>query len=350
MIDSIDFGGLTVGPDAPPRLIAEMSGNHNGSLSRALEIVDAVADAGADILKLQTYTADTITLDVDSDRFRVSSGHELWGSRTLHDLYTEASTPWEWHEPIFARARERGMIAFSAGFDPTAVQFLESLDVPAHKIASAEIVDLPLVRTMAETGKPLIISTGMASLSEMIAAVNAAHETGNEQIIVLACTAAYPAPLAETNLRAIPLMGQTLRTLIGYSDHTEGIGAAIAAVALGAVIVEKHVTLDRADGGVDSAFSLEPAEVSAMVAGMHAGWESLGQPVIGASASEGEVRRFRRSLYVTQDVKAGDTVSATNVRSIRPAGGLAPDLFAVADGRTFRRDAAKGTPLSWDLI
>lgn len=350
MITPIKIGDRTVGPDAPPLLIAEMSANHNGSLDRALEIVDAMADAGADALKLQTYTPDTLTIDVDRPEFQVSSGHALWGSRSLYDLYREATTPWEWHEPIFARARERGMLAFSSAFDPTSIRFLEDLDVPAHKVASAEMVDLPLVRAMAETGKPLIISTGMANLAEMLAAVAAARETGNSDIIVLACTAAYPAPVNETNLRAIPLMQQVLGCQIGYSDHTEGIGAAVAAVALGATVIEKHVTLSRADGGVDSAFSLEPDEVRWLTTSMHAGWAALGEPVIGASAAEAEVRRFRRSLYVTRDVAAGEPVTADNVRSIRPAGGLPPDAFSQVAGRTFVRAVPKGTPFTWDLV
>jgi N-acetylneuraminate synthase len=346
----VRIGTREVSPDAPPLLVAEMSANHNGSLSRALEIVDAMAEAGADALKLQTYTPDTLTLDVDAPAFRVSTDHALWGSRNLYDLYREAATPWEWHEPIFARARERGLLAFSSAFDPTAIRFLEDLDVPAHKVASAEIVDLPLVRALAETGKPLIISTGMASLAEVLAAVDAARGAGNDQLVVLACTAAYPAPVSETNLRGIPVLREALGCQVGYSDHTEGIGAAVAAVALGASLIEKHVTLRRADGGVDSAFSLEPEEVTLLVRSMRDGWAALGRPVIGASPAEGAVRRLRRSLYVTRDVAAGEPVSAGNVRSIRPAGGLPPDAFSQVEGRRFVRDVATGTPFTWDLV
>ena len=350
MNDTIKISSAPVGPGHDPFVIAEMSGNHNGSLDRALEIVEAVAETGAHALKLQTYTPDTITIDVDNEHFRVSSGHELWGDRKLYDLYAEAHTPWEWHEPIFDLARKRGMVAFSAPFDPTAVEFLEGLDVPAYKVASAEIVDLPLVRAMASTGKPLIISTGMANLAEIHAAVTAARETGNEQIIVLSCTASYPAPAEDSNLRSIPVLRDLLGTQIGLSDHTVGIGAAIAAVALGATVIEKHVTLNRADGGVDSAFSLEPDELGQLVRETATARAALGEPVVGPREAEGEVLRLRRSLYVVKDVKAGERISAENVRSIRPAGGLAPDLFDTVSGREFRTDAAKGTPLTWDLI
>jgi pseudaminic acid synthase len=348
--DTIKISSVPVGPDHPPFVIAEMSGNHNGDLARALEIVEAVAETGAHAIKLQTYTPDTITIDVDNENFRVSSSHKLWGGRTLYDLYTEAHTPWEWHEPIFELAKKRGLIAFSAPFDPTAVSFLEDLDVPAYKVASAEIVDLPLVRAMAETGKPIIISTGMATIAEIHAAVAAARETGNEQILVLSCTASYPAPAEDSNLRSIPVLRDLLGTQIGLSDHTVGIGAAIAAVALGATMIEKHVTLSRADGGVDSAFSLEPHELAQLVQETATARAALGEATVGPRAAEGDVLRLRRSLYVVQDVKAGEQVSDANVRSIRPAGGLAPDLFDTVRNREFRVDAVKGTPLTWDII
>ena len=347
---SISIGGVPVGLDAPPFIIAEMSGNHNGDLGRALAIVDAAADAGAHAIKLQTYTADTITIDADTPSFRISSGHELWSDRRLYDLYDEAHTPWEWHEVIFDRAREKGILAFSSPFDPTAVDFLEKLDVPAYKCASSEIVDLPLIRAMAETGKPIIISTGMASVEEIAAAVKAARSTGNEQIIVLSCTADYPADPASANLRSIPVLSQTFQTLVGLSDHTMGIGVPVCAVGFGAVVIEKHVTTARADGGVDSAFSLEPHELKALVEETNVAWQALGEIKIGAKESEREGLRFRRSLFVTRDVTAGEAVDETNVRSIRPAGGLAPDLFDVVKGRRFAVDAVKGTPLTWDLI
>jgi N-acetylneuraminate synthase len=347
---TITFGKVSVGPDQQPFIIAEMSGNHNGDLERALDIVRAMAETGVQALKLQTYTADTITLDVDLPAFRLPSEHKLWADARLYDLYEEAHTPWEWHEPIFALANELGMEAFSSPFDPTAIEFLEKLNVPAYKVASNEIGDLPLVRAMAQTGKPIIISTGSATLIDIDAAVRAARETGNEQIIVLSCTASYPAPPEQSNLRSIPVLRDALGLQIGLSDHTMGIGAAIAAVALGATVIEKHVTLSRADGGVDSAFSLEPDEVKALVEGTKVAQQALGEPIVGPKEAEQNVLRFRRSLYVTRDVKAGEKVAADNVRSVRPAGGLPPDAFTSIEGREFHVDAVKGTPLTWDIL
>lgn len=350
MAESINIGGVPVGPDADPFIIAEMSGNHNGDLQRALDIVTMAAEAGAHAIKLQTYTADTITIDADTPSFRLSDGHELWGGRRLYDLYDEAHTPWEWHEQLFSHAKSKGILAFSSPFDPTAVQFLEGLDVPAYKVASSEIVDLPLIRAMAETGKPIIISTGMASISEIDDAVKAARSTGNEQIVVLSCTADYPADPASANLRSIPVLSNAFDVLVGLSDHTMGIGVPVASVAFGAVLVEKHVTLARNDGGVDSAFSLEPDELAALVRETAIARKALGESRIGAKESEREGLRFRRSLFVTRDVKAGETVGPDNVRSIRPAGGLMPDEFTTVEGREFRVDAVKGTPLTWDLL
>jgi len=347
---SISIGGRQVGPDAEPFIIAEMSGNHDGDLDRALAIVRAVAESGAHAIKLQTYTADTITIDADGPQFRISSGHELWADRRLYDLYQEAHTPWEWHAPIFELAHQLGLLAFSSPFDPTAVAFLEDLDVPCYKIASSEIVDLPLIRLAAATGKPIIISTGMASVGEIDAAVKAARSTGNDQIIVLSCTASYPADPRDSNLRGIPVLADAFQTLVGLSDHTMGIGAAVAAVALGACVVEKHVTISRADGGVDSAFSLEPQELAMLVRETAIARLSLGRPHIGATVSENEGLRLRRSLFVVEDVVAGDAVSEANVRSIRPSGGLATDLIGVVVGRKFVRDTPRGTPLTWDLI
>lgn len=347
---SISIGGVRIGPDAEPFFIAEMSGNHNASLDRALEIVDAAADAGAHAVKLQTYTADTITLKSDAPAFRIPSSNPLWPDRTLWELYDEAHTPWEWHEAIFARASERGILAFSSPFDPTAVDFLESLGAPAYKVASFELVDLPLIRAMAETGKPIIMSTGMASVAEVAAGVDAIRSTGNENIVVLGCTSEYPAEPSSANLRSLPVLAATFQTLVGISDHTPGIGVPVAAVAFGACAIEKHMTIRRADGGVDSAFSLEPEEVAQLVRETRVAWEALGSASIGTKASEVANKPFRRSLYVSADVKAGDAVSASNVRSVRPAGGLAPDLFAQVEGRRFRRDATLGTPLTWDLL
>lgn len=346
----VRIGEREVGPGAAPFVIAEMSGNHDGDLDKALAIVRAAAAAGAHAVKLQTYTADTITIDADTPEFRLSPEHELWAGRRLYDLYEEAHTPWDWHTPIFELARELGLLAFSSPFDPTAVAFLEDLEVPCYKIASSEIVDLPLIRRVAATGKPLIISTGMASLGEVDAAVSAARGMGNDQLVVLSCTASYPADPADSNLRGIPVLADAFNTLVGLSDHTLGIGAAVAAVALGACVIEKHVTLSRADGGVDSAFSLEPAELAALVRESRTAWRALGEPRIGARDAEAEGLRFRRSLFVTQDVRAGDVVSSANVRSVRPAGGLPTDLFDVVNGRAFRADAVKGTPLRWELL
>ena len=341
---------IDIGIGKRPYIVAEMSGNHNGSLDRALALVDAAADAGAHAIKIQTYTADTMTVDVKHPRFQISAGHELWGNEYLYQLYERAHTPWEWHEAIFQRARDRGIAAFSSPFDRTAVELLEKLDTPMYKIASSEITDLPLIRLCASTGKPVIISTGMATLHEITAAVGAAQGAGATEIVVLSCTASYPAPPESTNLRRIPVLAEALRLPIGLSDHTLGIGVPIASVALGACLIEKHVTLDRTDGGVDSAFSLEPSELASLVVESERAWQALGSTTIGPTEAEQEGLRFRRSLYVVADVQAGDLVTEENVRSIRPTGGLAPDAIGATLGRTFRRDAAKGTPLTWDLI
>jgi pseudaminic acid synthase len=338
------------GTDRRPYIVAEMSGNHNGSLDRALALVDAAADNGADAIKIQTYTADTMTVDVKHERFQISKGHELWSGQYLYQLYERAHTPWEWHQPIFDRARERGITPFSSPFDRTAIDLLEKLDAPMYKIASSEITDLPLIRMCAETGKPVIISTGMASVKEIAAAVEAAQGAGATDVTVLSCTASYPAPPEQTNLRRIPVLAQMLEVPIGLSDHTLGIGVPIAAVAYGACLIEKHVTLDRGDGGVDSAFSLEPHEVKLLREESERAWQALGTTHIGPTEAEKESLRFRRSLYVVADVKAGDRVTPENVRSIRPTGGLEPDMIGLVQGRTFTADAAKGTPLTWDLI
>ncbi|RZQ62026.1 pseudaminic acid synthase [Amycolatopsis suaedae] len=350
MTSDVRIGAHSVGPGHPPFVIAEMSGNHNGDLDRALAIVDAVAATGAQALKLQTYTPDTITIDVDGPAFRIGDEHSLWGGQNLYKLYERAHTPWEWHEPIFERARSHGLEVFSSPFDPTAVELLESLGAPAYKIASSEIVDLPLIELCARTGKPLVISTGMASIAEIDAAVRTAREAGNDQLIVLGCTASYPASPSESNLRGLPVLASVTGTLVGLSDHTPGIGAPLAAVALGAVAVEKHVTLARDDGGVDADFSLEPAELAALVVESRRAWEALGSPVIGPRESEREGLRLRRSLYVVADVRPGDKVTPANVRSIRPAGGLPPSDLSKVLGRTFTAPAPRGTPLTWDII
>lgn len=336
--------------DEMPFVVAEISGNHNGSLEQALRIVEAVAKAGAHAVKIQTYTADTITLNVDSPAFRVSKGHALWSDRTLYSLYEEAHTPWAWHEPIFHAARDAGLIAFSTPFDETAVEFLESLDAPLYKIASLEIVDLPLIRATARTGKPLVISTGTATLAEIGAAVDAARQGGCTDLTLLVCTSSYPASPDEANLRRIPALAELFGVKVGLSDHTLGVGVAVAAAALGATMIEKHVTLSRADGGVDSAFSLEPHELQLMIESCDQAVRALGSASAWSTSSEQESMRLRPSLYVTRDVRAGDTVSDETVRSVRPSGGLPPDMIDVLIGRTFSRDAAAGTPVGWELF
>lgn len=346
---SVRIGDHAVGPDHPPFIIAEMSGNHGGSLSRALEIVEAVAEAGAHALKLQTYTADTITIDADGPGFRLSNDHPLWGGRRLYELYDQAHTPWEWHSPIFERARNLNLVPFSSPFDGSAIQLLEDLNVPAYKIASSEIVDLPLIRRAAATKKPVILSTGMATAGEIDAAVEAVRGA-DAPVILLACTSAYPAPPTSTDLRRIPVLADAFDAVVGLSDHTQGVGAAIASVALGGSVIEKHVTLSRTDGAVDSEFSLEPHELAVLVTETQRAWQALGDSRIGPRDEEEEGLRFRRSLYVVEDVEKGDAVTASNVRSIRPAGGLPPDDIERVLGRTFRQPVTRGTPLSWDLI
>ncbi len=347
---SIQIEKHPIGPDHPPFVIAEMSGNHNGSLERALAIVDAIADAGAQALKLQTYTADTMTLDLAEREFVIDDARSLWAGRTLYDLYREAHTPWEWHAAIFERARTRGLVAFSTPFDATAVDFLESLDVPCYKIASFENVDLPLIRRVAATGKPLIVSTGLATLAEIGEAVAAARDAGCRDLVLLKCTSAYPASPADSHLRTIPHLRAAFGCEVGVSDHTLGIGAALAAVALGATVIEKHVTLRRADGGVDSAFSLEPHELKQLVEESERARAALGGVRYGPSAGELDSLRFRRSLYVVRDVRAGEPFTRDNVRAIRPGLGLPPKHLGQVLGRRAVCDLAAGTALAWDLI
>lgn len=347
---TVKIGPYLVGAGERPFVVAEMSGNHNGVLDRALAIVDAVAASGAHALKLQTYRPDTLTIDVDAPEFRISSGHDLWGGEHLYQLYERAHTPYEWHRPIFERARQQGLVVFSSPFDPTAVALLEELDAPAYKIASSELVDLPLIHLVAGTGKPMILSTGMASVAEIDAAVRAARDGGASGIVLLACTASYPAPPQDSNLRRLPVLESAFGVPVGLSDHSPGIGVAVASVALGACLIEKHVTLDRADGGVDSEFSLEPAELTALATESERAWLALGGTAIGPTPTEREGLRFRRSLFVVADVCAGEQVTADNVRSIRPAGGLAPVEIDRVVGRTFTVDVPRGTPLTWDLI
>jgi pseudaminic acid synthase len=340
----------TIDPAAPPFIIAEMSGNHNQSLDKALEIVEAAAAAGAQALKLQTYTADTMTLDISEGGFFIKDEQSPWKGKSLYDLYNLAHTPWEWHEPIMERARELGMICFSTPFDRSAVDFLESLDVPAYKIASFEIVDLPLIRYIAEQGKPIILSTGMTTLAEIDEAVRTIREAGNNQIALLKCTSAYPAPPEEMNLRTLPHLAEAFGVPVGLSDHTLGIATSVAAVALGACIIEKHFTLSRADPGPDSAFSLEPHEFKAMVDAVRETEKALGSVCYEVSEREKASRVFRRSLFVVKDIEAGEEFTEENVRSIRPGYGLPPKYLSAVLGRKAAGKITRGTPLSWDLI
>lgn len=347
---SFCIGDIQIGAGHTPFIIAEMSGNHNQSLERALEIVDAVADSGAQALKLQTYTADTMTLDLAEREFFIDDPKSPWKGCSLYDLYKIAHTPWEWHEAIFQRAQERGLIAFSAPFDATAVDFLESLNVPAYKIASFENIDLALIRKVAATGKPVIISTGMASLAEIDEAVRAAREAGCKDLILLKCTSSYPASPSSSNLRSIPYLKTLFNCEVGLSDHTLGIGAAVASVALGASVIEKHVTLDRSEGGVDAEFSLEPLELAQLVRETKIATEALGSVYIGRTEEEEGSLVFRRTLYICEDLKKGDVLTSKNLRAIRPGFGLPPkyreDLFE----RQVNQDVSRGTPMKWALL
>ncbi len=349
-IDPFNFAHLPVGPGYAPVIVAEISGNHNGSLERALEIVDAAAAAGAHAIKLQTYTADTMTLPLKEREFLVTDPKNPWTGRSLYDLYEEAHTPWEWHAPLFQRCREKGVIAFSTPFDATAVDFLEALDVPCYKVASFENIDLPLIRRVAATGKPVIISTGMASLEELAEAVDAARTAGCSDLVLLKCTSTYPAEPRNSHLLTIPHMSQLFRCPVGLSDHTLGIGAAIGAVALGAVMIEKHLTLDRGDGGVDSSFSLEPSELKNLVTECRRAWDALGEVSYGPSEDEKRSLQYRRSLYVVKDTRAGEDFTSDNVRAIRPGLGLPPKHLQSILGRRAARDIACGTPVSWDFL
>lgn len=349
-MSTIDIGGVPVGRDADPFVIAEISGNHHGSLDRALAIVDSLAGSGVQAVKLQTYTADTMTIDVDREEFTIQNPGSLWFGRTLHDLYSEAMTPWEWHAPIMERAREHGMLCFSSPFDRTAVDFLLALDVPCFKIASSEIVDTPLIRYTAATGKPLIISTGMATLEEIEDAVAAAREGGCEDLILLKCTTSYPAQPEDSHLLTIPDLRERFGCEVGLSDHSLGVGVAVAAVALGAVVLEKHITLDRNDGAVDSPFSLEPPEFAQLVKETAAARVALGEVRYTPTEAEQGARGRRRSLYLVEDVAAGEVLTEQNLRSIRPGSGLAPKHWDAVLGRRVKQAATRGTPLTWDLL
>ena len=350
MIRDILLGDRAVGPAYAPLIIAEMSGNHNHSLERALAIVDAAAKAGAHAVKLQTYTADTMTLDLEEGEFRIDDESSLWHGKSLHRLYEEAHTPWDWHEPIMNRCKEHGILAFSSPFDDSAVDFLESLEVPCYKIASFENTDLPLIRRVASTGKPVIVSTGMATLDELDETVQAARDAGCRDLILLKCTSTYPASPENTNLRSIPSLRDRFDVQVGLSDHTMGVGASVAAVAMGATVIEKHFTLSRADGGVDSAFSMEPHELSLLVTETERAWQALGDVTFGPTSAEKPSLQFRRSLYVAEDMKAGDAFTKRNLRSIRPGLGLPPKHYDAILGRRVKHDVRRGTPVSWDLL
>ncbi len=342
---TVFIDGRPIGPGHPPYLIAELSGNHKGDLSRALALVDAAKDAGADAVKLQTYTADTITIDHDGPGFRLQGG--LWEGYTLHRLYQEAHTPWDWHAPLFARARALGLTIFSSPFDATAVGLLEDLGAPAFKIASFEIIDVPLIRRAARSGKPLVISTGLATLGEIDEAVAAAAPA---PVVLLHCVSGYPTPAADCNLATIPHMAAGFGVPVGLSDHTHGIAVPVAAAALGACVIEKHFTLSRADGGVDADFSLEPAEFKAMAEAVRTAWIAVGRVDYGVKPSEAGGRDYRRSLYVTADVPAGGVLGPDNVRSIRPGFGLAPRYLPDVLGRRAARALTRGEPLAWDML
>lgn len=346
----MQINGRRIGPGERPYLIAEMSGNHNQSLDRAFEIIDAAAESGADAIKLQTYTAETMTLNLTTPDFVIDDPKSLWNGRQLYELYEEAHTPWEWHAPIMERARSRGIDCFSSPFDFTAVDFLEGLGVPAYKIASFEATDLPLIQKVAATGKPMIISTGMASVAEIGEAVATARGAGAESIVLLKCTSTYPATPENSNLATIPNLAETFGCAVGLSDHTMGSGVAVASVALGACLIEKHFTLSRADGGVDSAFSMEPAEFKLMREEVDRAWQAVGRVTYGGTRAEDGSRAHRRSLYIARDVGAGDVLTAENLRAVRPGFGLPPKFLPSLLGKRVARNLPAGTPADWSMF
>jgi pseudaminic acid synthase len=349
-MSNVKIGNISIGRGHKPFIIAEMSGNHNQSLNRALEIVNAAASTGAHGLKLQTYTADTMTLDVQEGEFFIDDPKSLWKGSSLYDLYKVAYTPWEWHEPIIKQANELGVVCFSTPFDATAVDYLEDLNVPAYKIASFENTHLPLIKKVASTGKPMIISTGMASIAEMDEMVQTIRDAGCEQFILLKCTSTYPATPGNSNVLTIPHMRKLFKCEVGLSDHTMGIGASVAAVAHGATVIEKHFTLNRADGGVDSEFSMEPEEMKQLVIETKRAWQSLGHIKYGASEVEKGSLTFRRSLYIAEDIKKGEVLNEKNMRIVRPGLGLPPKYYDILLGRKVNQDLTKGTALKWNLV
>jgi pseudaminic acid synthase len=343
----INLGNRTVGQNHRPFIIAEMSGNHNRSLERALAIVDAAADAGAHAIKLQTYTADTMTM---KGAYQINDKNSLWNGRELYELYQEAYTPWEWHQPIFEHASKKGLLAFSSPFDESSVDFLESLKVPFYKVASFENTDWPLLKKIAATGKPVVMSTGVSRLADIDESVGILRQNGCKELVLLKCTSTYPSTPENTNLLTIPHLQQLFNCLVGLSDHTMGIGAAVAAVALGARVIEKHFTLSRAEGGVDSAFSLEPAELQSLVIESERAFMALGQVQYGVQSSENKSTLFKRSIYIAKDIAAGETITKDHIRIIRPALGLSPKHLDLVIGRQAKKDISAGTPLSFDLI
>lgn len=347
MTNQIKIADKLIGPEQSPFIIAEMSGNHNQSLERALEIVDAAAECGVDAIKLQTYTADTITM---KGAYKIVHDNPEWNGKELYDLYKEAYTPWEWHAPIMQRAAEKGLICFSSPFDESSVDFLETLNVPAYKIASFENSHHPLLKKVAQTGKPVIMSTGVSNVSEIDESIRVLRENGCKDLIILKCTSTYPATPENTNLRTISHMKDLYKCHIGLSDHTMGIGVPIAAVAFGAVLIEKHFTLSRAEGGVDAAFSMEPSEMKNLVVETDRAWQGLGEIKYGVQKAEMDSVFYKRSIYIASDLKAGDVLSTQNIRVIRPGLGLAPKYYEWALGKKITRDAKKGTPLTWNFL
>lgn len=349
-MSAIQILNKEIGQGCKPFIIAEMSGNHNQSLERALQIVEEAAKAGVDALKLQTYTADTMTLDISKGEFFIDDPNSLWEGNSLYDLYKKAYTPWKWHQPIFERCKQLGILGFSTPFDETAVDFLESLNVPCYKIASFENIDLPLIRKIALTGKPVIISTGMATIAELDDMVRTIRKEGNNDIVLLKCTSTYPATPEDSNILTLPHLRDLFGCEVGLSDHTIGIGVAVASVALGATIIEKHFTLDRADGGVDAAFSMEPREMQMLVVETERAYQALGKVSYGPTNREVGSLKYRRSLYIVKDVKAGEVLTPENVRAVRPGNGLSPKYLNIVLGKRVNRDVPTGTPLTWELI
>lgn len=349
-MSEIKIQGRMIGLNHPPFIIAEMSGNHNQSLERALKIVEAAANSGAHALKIQTYTADTMTLNISHGNFKIDDQDSLWSGKNLYELYQQAYTPWEWHQPIFDKCRELGIIPFSSPFDETAVDFLEDLNVPMYKIASFENTHIPLIKKVASTGKPMIISTGMATLAELDEMVCAVRDEGCEDLVLLKCTSTYPAEPDNTNILTIPHMKELFNCHAGLSDHTMGIGVSVASIALGATVIEKHFTISRADGGTDSAFSLEPDEMQSLVLETERAWRALGHVKYGPTEKEKKSMKFRRSIYITKDLKAGDVLTKENIRVIRPGYGLAPKYYEQLLGKKVGKDIKAGTPFDLSIL